>query len=166
MGPQGQGVVARLLLVAGVQGLNELRVHLEDHLPLELEGGAELPARDGEVPREELELLDLLGVGHGALVPLDDALLDVLNDQGVLEGRGHGGGGAAQPLQDLDHGVGEVVARVALLVHVDLEGHQEGEELPLVANQHAVAHNGELLLHLVLNLDRGDVLASGGDQEL
>ena len=47
-----------------------------------------------------------------------------------------------------------------------LERDEHAEELPLVADEAAVADYGQLLHHLVLNQHRRDVLPAGGDDQL
>ena len=47
-----------------------------------------------------------------------------------------------------------------------LQRHQHAEELPLVADEAAVAEDGHLLHHLVLNEDRRNVLSSRCDDQL
>ena len=47
-----------------------------------------------------------------------------------------------------------------------LERHQHAEELPLVADQAAVAEDWQLLHHLVLNENRRNVLPASCDDQL
>ena len=47
-----------------------------------------------------------------------------------------------------------------------LEGQEHGQELLLVADEDGVRDDGQLALHRLLDRHRGNVLASGRDQQL
>ena len=49
---------------------------------------------------------------------------------------------------------------------INLKSQQNGQELPTIADQHAVADAWQLFFHSIFNRHRGDILTSGGDQNL
>ena len=112
--------------------------------------GVSSPLLLGEVARQDLELLHLLDAGE-LLVHLLDVLLDRLAD---LRVRGQRLGILRQPVL-----LGE---RRRLL---GVERDQGDEVGPAVADHHAL-RDQRVLLHLGLDVRRGDVLAAGGDDDV
>ena len=52
---------------------------------------------------------------------------------------------------------------MVMMMMSNLQRHEEREELPLIADEHAVAQTRQLFLHEILDRNRGDVLTPGRD---
>jgi hypothetical protein len=151
---------------SSVHGLNCDTVVFGSNAPLELEGWGELPSWLGEIGVEEGELGHTLGARGGLGVGYIHAIVEVLLELGASLGFLSGGGGGANLLGDVEGNPGELVRRGSVIVHLDMEAKHNGEELPVVSDDHAVGESGHCKLELVLDKDGGDVLSSGSNDEL
>ena len=74
---------------------------------------------------------------------------------------------AADASAPVDAGLRQHVGRqLRRLVQRRLERQKHRQELLLVADEDGVRHDGQLALHRLLDRHRGNVLASGRDQQL
>mmetsp|Transcript_43694 Transcript_43694/g.76022 ORF Transcript_43694/g.76022 Transcript_43694/m.76022 type:complete len:412 (-) Transcript_43694:428-1663(-) len=156
----------RSLLGSLIQRVDQSRVLLGHDAALELEGRGEVTRLLAEVHRQPGPLLHDLRVRSGLAVGGLDALVDVILPQRVRLGLRVSLRGTADLLTNEQRIRGELVSRTGFTIDLNLERHQQREELALVSDHHAVGHGHHRSLHFVFNQNRRHVLTTGGDDQL